>query len=85
MAVSGDLIPLPYSMASGSNMDIEGATQHLRDILKLDRPGNSAGKLFGRGREQLGRGAMMLRSAGFQREQPDYSRSKTRNSAIYVL
>uniref|UniRef100_A0A673HGZ2 Enhancer of mRNA-decapping protein 4 n=1 Tax=Sinocyclocheilus rhinocerous TaxID=307959 RepID=A0A673HGZ2_9TELE len=32
----------PYSMASGSNMDIEGATQHLRDILKLDRPGNSA-------------------------------------------
>uniref|UniRef100_A0A672SDC7 Enhancer of mRNA-decapping protein 4 n=1 Tax=Sinocyclocheilus grahami TaxID=75366 RepID=A0A672SDC7_SINGR len=29
-------------MASGSNMDIEGATQHLRDILKLDRPGNSA-------------------------------------------
>ncbi|XP_056334046.1 enhancer of mRNA-decapping protein 4 isoform X2 [Danio aesculapii] len=29
-------------MASSSNMDIEGATQHLRDILKLDRPGNSA-------------------------------------------
>ncbi|XP_051725680.1 enhancer of mRNA-decapping protein 4 isoform X1 [Ctenopharyngodon idella] len=29
-------------MASNSNMDIEGATQHLRDILKLDRPGNSA-------------------------------------------
>lgn len=28
-------------MASGSNIDIEGATQHLRDILKLDRPGNS--------------------------------------------
>uniref|UniRef100_A0A8C1DMN6 Enhancer of mRNA-decapping protein 4 n=1 Tax=Cyprinus carpio carpio TaxID=630221 RepID=A0A8C1DMN6_CYPCA len=28
-------------MASSSNMDIEGATQHLRDILKLDRPGNS--------------------------------------------
>ncbi|XP_035520710.1 enhancer of mRNA-decapping protein 4 [Morone saxatilis] len=27
-------------MASNSNMDIEGATQHLRDILKLDRPGN---------------------------------------------
>ncbi|CAJ1057517.1 enhancer of mRNA-decapping protein 4 isoform X3 [Xyrichtys novacula] len=27
-------------MASGSNIDIEGATQHLRDILKLDRPGN---------------------------------------------
>uniref|UniRef100_A0A672SDE2 Enhancer of mRNA-decapping protein 4 n=1 Tax=Sinocyclocheilus grahami TaxID=75366 RepID=A0A672SDE2_SINGR len=36
-------------MASGSNMDIEGATQHLRDILKLDRPGNSAGKLPGKG------------------------------------
>lgn len=36
-------------MASGSNMDIEGATQHLRDILKLDRPGNSAGKLSGKG------------------------------------
>uniref|UniRef100_A0A673JN05 Enhancer of mRNA-decapping protein 4 n=1 Tax=Sinocyclocheilus rhinocerous TaxID=307959 RepID=A0A673JN05_9TELE len=31
-------------MASSSNMDIEGATQHLRDILKLDRSGNSAGK-----------------------------------------
>uniref|UniRef100_A0AAQ5Y7B3 Enhancer of mRNA-decapping protein 4 n=1 Tax=Amphiprion ocellaris TaxID=80972 RepID=A0AAQ5Y7B3_AMPOC len=30
-------------MASNSNIDIEGATQHLRDILKLDRPGNSAG------------------------------------------
>uniref|UniRef100_A0A8C4YXB0 Enhancer of mRNA-decapping protein 4 n=1 Tax=Gadus morhua TaxID=8049 RepID=A0A8C4YXB0_GADMO len=25
-------------MASNSNIDIEGATQHLRDILKLDRP-----------------------------------------------
>uniref|UniRef100_A0A4W4HA83 Enhancer of mRNA-decapping protein 4 n=1 Tax=Electrophorus electricus TaxID=8005 RepID=A0A4W4HA83_ELEEL len=30
-------------MASSSNIDIEGATQHLRDILKLDRPNNSAG------------------------------------------
>ncbi|KAI3371658.1 hypothetical protein L3Q82_024222 [Scortum barcoo] len=29
-------------MASSSNIDIEGATQHLRDILKLDRPGGSA-------------------------------------------
>uniref|UniRef100_A0A4W4HE44 Enhancer of mRNA-decapping protein 4 n=1 Tax=Electrophorus electricus TaxID=8005 RepID=A0A4W4HE44_ELEEL len=29
-------------MASSSNIDIEGATQHLRDILKLDRPNNSA-------------------------------------------
>lgn len=29
-------------MASSSNMDIEGATQHLRDILKLDRPANLA-------------------------------------------
>ncbi|KAM8892966.1 enhancer of mRNA-decapping protein 4 isoform 1-T1 [Spinachia spinachia] len=28
-------------MASNSNIDIEGATQHLRDILKLDRPGNT--------------------------------------------
>ncbi|XP_068169630.1 enhancer of mRNA-decapping protein 4 isoform X2 [Antennarius striatus] len=27
-------------MASNSNIDIEGATQHLRDILKLDRPDN---------------------------------------------
>ncbi|CAL9697140.1 unnamed protein product [Knipowitschia caucasica] len=27
------------TMASGSNIDIEGATQHLRDILKLDRTG----------------------------------------------
>lgn len=35
-------------MASSSNMDIEGATQHLRDILKLDRPANSAGKLPGK-------------------------------------
>uniref|UniRef100_A0A8C2YXQ3 Enhancer of mRNA-decapping protein 4 n=1 Tax=Cyclopterus lumpus TaxID=8103 RepID=A0A8C2YXQ3_CYCLU len=32
-------------MASNSNIDIEGATQHLRDILKLDRPGNSSGKM----------------------------------------
>lgn len=29
-------------MASSSNMDIEGATQHLRDILKLDRTGADA-------------------------------------------
>ncbi|XP_047202549.1 enhancer of mRNA-decapping protein 4 isoform X1 [Girardinichthys multiradiatus] len=29
-------------MASNSNIDIEGATQHLRDILRLDRPGSSA-------------------------------------------
>ncbi|XP_061577120.1 enhancer of mRNA-decapping protein 4 isoform X1 [Cololabis saira] len=29
-------------MASNSDMDIEGATQHLRDILKLDRPGSDA-------------------------------------------
>ncbi|XP_041077715.1 enhancer of mRNA-decapping protein 4 isoform X2 [Polyodon spathula] len=28
-------------MASNPNIDIEDATQHLRDILKLDRPGNS--------------------------------------------
>ncbi|XP_019912372.2 enhancer of mRNA-decapping protein 4 isoform X3 [Esox lucius] len=28
-------------MASNSNIDIEGATQHLRDILKLDRPANN--------------------------------------------
>uniref|UniRef100_A0A8C5NAD3 Enhancer of mRNA-decapping protein 4 n=1 Tax=Gouania willdenowi TaxID=441366 RepID=A0A8C5NAD3_GOUWI len=30
-------------MASNTNIDIEDATQHLRDILKLDRPGNGAG------------------------------------------
>lgn len=29
-------------MASSSNIDIEGATQHLRDILKLDRSGTDA-------------------------------------------
>ncbi|XP_035982499.1 enhancer of mRNA-decapping protein 4 [Fundulus heteroclitus] len=29
-------------MASNTNIDIEGATQHLRDILKLDRPGSGA-------------------------------------------
>ncbi|KAM7396214.1 hypothetical protein PAMP_019271 [Pampus punctatissimus] len=29
-------------MASNSNIDIEGATQHLRDILKLDRSGNGS-------------------------------------------
>uniref|UniRef100_A0A8C8DNY6 Enhancer of mRNA-decapping protein 4 n=1 Tax=Oryzias sinensis TaxID=183150 RepID=A0A8C8DNY6_9TELE len=29
-------------MSSSSNIDIEGATQHLRDILKLDRSGNGA-------------------------------------------
>ncbi|XP_061102510.1 enhancer of mRNA-decapping protein 4 isoform X3 [Conger conger] len=28
-------------MASNTNIDIEDATQHLRDILKLDRPGSS--------------------------------------------
>lgn len=32
-------------MASSPNIDIQGATQHLRDILKLDRPGNGTGKL----------------------------------------
>ncbi|XP_033897068.3 enhancer of mRNA-decapping protein 4-like isoform X2 [Acipenser ruthenus] len=35
-------------MASNSNIDIEDATQHLRDILKLDRPGHS-GEETGRG------------------------------------
>ena len=38
------LSPFPWPMASNSNIDIEGATQHLRDILKLDRPVISAGK-----------------------------------------
>uniref|UniRef100_A0AAQ4P9Q1 Enhancer of mRNA-decapping protein 4 n=1 Tax=Gasterosteus aculeatus aculeatus TaxID=481459 RepID=A0AAQ4P9Q1_GASAC len=33
--------PVPQHMASNSNIDIEDATQHLRDILKLDRPGNT--------------------------------------------
>lgn len=37
--------PFPSHMASNSNMDIQGATQHLRDILKLDRAGNGTGKL----------------------------------------
>ncbi|XP_077938573.1 enhancer of mRNA-decapping protein 4 isoform X3 [Gasterosteus aculeatus] len=32
---------VPQHMASNSNIDIEDATQHLRDILKLDRPGNT--------------------------------------------
>lgn len=36
---------VPQHMASNSNIDIEDATQHLRDILKLDRPGNTTGKL----------------------------------------
>lgn len=31
-------------MASSSDIDIEGATQHLRDILKLDCHGNGTGK-----------------------------------------
>uniref|UniRef100_A0A8C5H621 Enhancer of mRNA-decapping protein 4 n=1 Tax=Gouania willdenowi TaxID=441366 RepID=A0A8C5H621_GOUWI len=35
-------------MASNTNIDIEDATQHLRDILKLDRPGNGAGKCLSR-------------------------------------
>lgn len=39
-------------MASGSNMDIEGATQHLRDILKLDRPGKLPGKGAARPRRE---------------------------------
>lgn len=69
-------------MDSSSNMDIEGATQHLRDILKLDRPGNSAGKLPGK-RAALGRGAMMLRSAWFQLEPPDLTCSKPRDNENY--
>uniref|UniRef100_A0A8D3E0T1 Enhancer of mRNA-decapping protein 4 n=1 Tax=Scophthalmus maximus TaxID=52904 RepID=A0A8D3E0T1_SCOMX len=32
-------------MASSSDIDIEGATQHLRDILKLDRPSSSDAQL----------------------------------------
>lgn len=39
--------PLSDLMASSSSIDIEGATQHLRDMLKLDRPTNSTGKLPG--------------------------------------
>uniref|UniRef100_A0A8C7R081 Enhancer of mRNA-decapping protein 4 n=1 Tax=Oncorhynchus mykiss TaxID=8022 RepID=A0A8C7R081_ONCMY len=39
-------------MASNSNIDIEGATQHLRDILKLDRPGNNVGKFTGKEKSQ---------------------------------
>uniref|UniRef100_A0A8C7F2H8 Enhancer of mRNA-decapping protein 4 n=1 Tax=Oncorhynchus kisutch TaxID=8019 RepID=A0A8C7F2H8_ONCKI len=39
-------------MASNSNIDIEGATQHLRDILKLDRPGNNVGKFTGNEKSQ---------------------------------
>lgn len=50
--------PFPSHMASNSNMDIQGATQHLRDILKLDRAGNGTGKLnreLKRGCAALGR------------------------------
>lgn len=36
-------------MASNSNMDIQGATQHLRDILKLDRAGNGTDAQSGDG------------------------------------
>ncbi|XP_029951983.1 enhancer of mRNA-decapping protein 4 [Salarias fasciatus] len=39
-------------MASSSDIDIEGATQHLRDILKLDRPGNSADSQSGDGQRK---------------------------------
>uniref|UniRef100_A0A4W6DZQ4 Enhancer of mRNA-decapping protein 4 n=1 Tax=Lates calcarifer TaxID=8187 RepID=A0A4W6DZQ4_LATCA len=39
-------------MASNSNIDIEGATQHLRDILKLDRPGNSTDAQLGDGQRK---------------------------------
>lgn len=40
-------------MASNSNIDIEGATQHLRDILKLDRPGNTSDAQSGDGQRKL--------------------------------
>lgn len=40
----------PGPMASSSSIDIEDATQHLRDILKLDRPGGEAPGPRGRGR-----------------------------------
>ncbi|CAG5958441.1 unnamed protein product [Menidia menidia] len=39
-------------MASNLNIDIEGATQHLRDILKLDRPGSSADAQSGDGQRK---------------------------------
>lgn len=41
------LRPRSDLMASSSSIDIEGATQHLRDILKLDRPSNTTGELPG--------------------------------------
>uniref|UniRef100_A0A8D3DHX5 Enhancer of mRNA-decapping protein 4 n=1 Tax=Scophthalmus maximus TaxID=52904 RepID=A0A8D3DHX5_SCOMX len=44
-------------MASSSDIDIEGATQHLRDILKLDRPSSSGGT------GELDRGGMKNRTA----------------------
>lgn len=40
----------PGPMASSSSIDIEDATQHLRDILKLDRPGGEGPGPRGRGR-----------------------------------
>uniref|UniRef100_A0A8C6P3C5 Enhancer of mRNA-decapping protein 4 n=1 Tax=Nothobranchius furzeri TaxID=105023 RepID=A0A8C6P3C5_NOTFU len=40
-------------MASNSDIDIEGATQHLRDILKLDRPGSSADAQSSDGQRKL--------------------------------
>lgn len=49
-------------MASNSNIDIEGATQHLRDILKLDRPGNGTGKL-----NREWKAAALVKAAGANR------------------
>uniref|UniRef100_A0A1A8FP82 Enhancer of mRNA-decapping protein 4 n=2 Tax=Nothobranchius korthausae TaxID=1143690 RepID=A0A1A8FP82_9TELE len=40
-------------MASNSDIDIEGATQHLRDILKLDRPGSSTDAQSSDGQRKL--------------------------------
>ncbi|XP_051916767.1 enhancer of mRNA-decapping protein 4 isoform X1 [Hippocampus zosterae] len=40
-------------MAFSASIDVEGATQHLRDILKLDRPGNSTDAESGDGQRRL--------------------------------
>ncbi|XP_061773440.1 enhancer of mRNA-decapping protein 4 isoform X4 [Nerophis ophidion] len=40
-------------MAFSSNIDVEGATQHLRDILKLDRPGNITDAHSGDGQRRM--------------------------------
>lgn len=62
----------PGPMASSNSIDIEDATQHLRDILKLDRPGGErrrGARLWAR----PGRGERGPRPRGWGSARPVFS------------